>query len=127
MAHAMDLWLQSESLFGGSPLWGPQQPEKSLRLDVTEHPNRLGWSLQRAMGGFLLFFGELRDVSEPQGGTHRAAADSVGAASGQGESRPEVKHSSAIVSHSNVTLRKQLQTKGRDTMFMGLRFRDLLW
>lgn len=95
---------------------------------MTEHLNRLGWSLQRALGGFLLLFGELRDVAEPQGGVHWAAAGSVSEASGRGEIGPEVQvhscmHSPAIVSHSNVTLQKQLQT----SVLVGLKFRDLLW
>lgn len=90
------------------PLSGNLSSQKK-GLGMTEHPNRLGWSLQRALGGFLLLFGELRDVAEPQGGVHWAAAGSVGEALGRGEIGPEVQihssmHSSAIVSHSNVTL-----------------------
>lgn len=65
--------------------------------------------------GFLLLFGELRDVAESHkvGGIW-AAAGSVGEAPGQGETGSEVQiysstHSSAIVSHSNVTLQMQFQ------------------
>lgn len=115
------------------PLFGDLSSQKKS-LGMTEHPKRLGWFLQRALGGSLLLFGELRDVAETQGGVHRAAAGSVGEASGRGEIGPEVQihssmHSSAIVSHLNVTLQKQLQTsdkrKGCVTMFVGLKFRGL--
>lgn len=68
MAHAMHSGLQSESLFSGSPLWGPQQPEKSLRHDGAS--TQIGMAAAEGHGDFLLLFGELRDVAEPQGGAH---------------------------------------------------------
>lgn len=102
------------------PLSGDLSSQKK-GLGMTEHPNRLEWSLQRALGGFLLLFGELRDVAEPQGGVHWAAAGSVGEASDRGEIEPEVQSFFCIhqlLSAIRMPLCRSSfrhQTKGRDT------------
>lgn len=84
MAHAMHSGLQRERASSVGPLSGDLSSQKKY------------WQSHKV-------------------GHTRAAAGSAGEALDQGEIGPEVQiyssiHSSAIVSHSNVTLQKQLQT-----------------